>query len=163
MLTHDWPVILAASRHLLDECRSCGHLLTELPHSPSRTQLWIAESVQRRLRGPASAARFRLARDIRTNDSNIRVEHDADVQNDSRYHQAFFSAHQEAEDRLLEEAWRRVWVWQEPVVIGEKLVGSVSKHSDRLLMLLLQYYSPEKFGHPGRRRRNWRQSSDDTN
>ena len=83
-----------------------------------------------------------------------RSTHYLRLQRDEAYRLAFFSAHEEAEDRLLEEARRRAMGWQEPVIIDGKHVGYVSKHSDRLLMLLLQYYMPEKFGYPGRRRRH---------
>ncbi|WP_428305591.1 hypothetical protein [Lacipirellula sp.] len=73
------------------------------------------------------------------------------LQNDGAYRLAFVSAHEEAQDRLLEEARRRAMGWKEPIVHQGKVVGYVERHSDRLLILLLQFYMPEKFGRPKRR------------
>lgn len=68
------------------------------------------------------------------------------------YLEKFQAAHDEATDRLEQEAWRRaVEGVEEPVFgsggreIGTVQVGNIKKYSDSLLMFLLKGSRPDKF------------------
>jgi transposase-like protein len=92
------------------------------------------------------------------------------VQEDEDYRLAFSEAEEKSIDRLEQEARRRAMVGvDEPVFYKGAVVGHVRKHSDTLLMFLLNGRRPEVFKHrqevTGKkaaarfRRRRWRRIS----
>ena len=68
------------------------------------------------------------------------------LKTDPQYAEAFDQARSIAADSLEQEAIRRARDgWQEPVYQGGKLIGTVLKKSDVLLIFLLKGFKPEKF------------------
>lgn len=67
-------------------------------------------------------------------------------ESDVDFAKAWDEAEQEAADKLEAEAWRRaVEGVEEPVYHSGVKVGTVRKHSDRMLEILLKGHRPERF------------------
>lgn len=74
----------------------------------------------------------------------IAEEHRKD---DPQFALAWIDAQRQANDALVAEARRRaVEGVQEPVFFKGEIVGSITKHSDKLLELLMKGEMPEKYG-----------------
>jgi hypothetical protein len=68
------------------------------------------------------------------------------MNNDPEYVEAFKQAEEEAAESLEAEARRRALEgWEEPVYYKGRVVGSVRKYSDTLLMFMLKGAKPEKY------------------
>jgi hypothetical protein len=66
---------------------------------------------------------------------------------DEQFERLFQEAQEDAADALEAEARRRgVDGWQEEIYRQGRLVGTVSRYSDSLLVMLLRYRRPEVFG-----------------
>ena len=82
----------------------------------------------------ASGFPVRTAYDHRERDEKFAAEWDAAIESGT--------------DLLEDEARRRAFVgWEEPVYQGGKLVGTKLKHSETLLIFLLNGRRPDKFKH----------------
>ena len=66
---------------------------------------------------------------------------------DEQFERHFQEAQEDAADALEAETRRRaVDGWQEEVYRQGRLVGTITRYSDRLLVMLLRYRRPEVFG-----------------
>jgi hypothetical protein len=78
-----------------------------------------------------------------------RTNHYQWLKHDKAYAAAFAQAENEAIERLEQEARRRAYVgWDDPVFQGGKQVGTMHRHSDVLLIFLLNAARPEKYRQP---------------
>jgi hypothetical protein len=68
------------------------------------------------------------------------------LQQDAGYRQAFASVHSEVADNLQDQVLERaVEGWVEPVFYRGRQCGTIRHYSDRLLMLMLKAWTPEKY------------------